>query len=87
MFRTLVKTDTLAVEEPLEIRADATPISVTMRTPGHDLDLALGFLVTEGIVAKLINASRRSKARIGGNPKAYRTPSMRCRPTDPVAAT
>ena len=50
--QTVTRPDTLAVEEPLEIRADATPISVTMRTPGHDLDLALGFLVTEGIVAK-----------------------------------
>ena len=44
--------DTLAVEEPLEIRVDGRPMSVTMRTPGHDLDLALGFLLTEGIVTK-----------------------------------
>ena len=50
--------DLLAVEEPLEIRLgydDATgrtvrPISVTMRTPGHDVELALGFLFTEGII-------------------------------------
>ena len=42
--------DTLAVEEPLEVRVDGKPVSVTMRTPGHDLDLALGFLVTEGLV-------------------------------------
>jgi FdhD protein len=42
--------DTLAVEEPLEIRIDGNPVSVTMRTPGHDLDLAVGFLVTEGLV-------------------------------------
>jgi FdhD protein len=44
--------DTLAVEEPLEIRVDGQATSVTMRTPGHDLDLALGFLLTEGVVAK-----------------------------------
>ena len=50
--RALTRPDTLAVEEPLEIRVDGTPVSVTMRTPGHDLDLALGFLVTEAIVAK-----------------------------------
>lgn len=43
--------DYLAVEEPLEIRLGDTPISVTMRTPGHDLELAAGFLFTEGIIA------------------------------------
>jgi FdhD protein len=42
--------DHLAVEEPLEIRVDGTALSVTMRTPGHDLDLALGFLLTEGVI-------------------------------------
>ncbi|WP_198950025.1 formate dehydrogenase accessory sulfurtransferase FdhD, partial [Kineosporia sp. A_224] len=46
--------DTLAVEEPLEIRLGTTgepaPFTVTMRTPGHDLELALGFLVAEGVV-------------------------------------
>ena len=43
--------DYLAVEEPLEIRIGNTPISVTMRTPGNDLELAAGFLFTEGIIA------------------------------------
>ena len=42
------RTDTLAVEEPLEIRVDGRAVSVTMRTPGDDLELALGFLTTEG---------------------------------------
>ena len=42
--------DSLAVEEPLEIRIDDKPVTVTMRTPGHDLDLAAGFLFTEGII-------------------------------------
>jgi FdhD protein len=50
--RATERPDTLAVEEPLEIRVDAAAVAVTMRTPGHDLDLALGFLVTEGLVAK-----------------------------------
>jgi FdhD protein len=42
--------DAVAVEEPLEIRIDGTALAVTMRTPGHDIDLALGFLLTEGII-------------------------------------
>jgi FdhD protein len=41
--------DSVAVEEPLEIRVNGTPVAVTMRTPGHDEELALGFLVSEGI--------------------------------------
>jgi len=48
--RWAVRPDTLAVEEPLEIRLDGVPFTVTMRTPGHDLDLALGFLVAEGVL-------------------------------------
>jgi len=44
--------DTLATEEPLEIQLDGEPFTTTMRTPGHDLDLALGFLVGEGVVAR-----------------------------------
>jgi len=58
------RADTLAVEEPLEIRLGAQslsgpgslsgtePFSVTMRTPGHDVELALGFLVSEGVITK-----------------------------------
>lgn len=42
--------DALAAEEPLEIRINAMPLTVTMRTPGHDLELAAGFLLTEGII-------------------------------------
>ncbi|MBA2390282.1 MAG: formate dehydrogenase accessory sulfurtransferase FdhD [Geodermatophilaceae bacterium] len=43
--------DTVAAEEPLEIRLGGTPLSVTMRTPGDDFDLVHGFLATEGVVA------------------------------------
>lgn len=43
-------TDELAVEEPLEIQIDTRPVAVTMRTPGHDDELALGFLVAEGLL-------------------------------------
>jgi FdhD protein len=42
--------DVLAVEEPLEIRVAEKPISVTMRTPGDDFDLAAGFLFTEALI-------------------------------------
>lgn len=43
--------DSLAAEEPLEIRVAGRPLTVTMRTPGNDFDLARGFLVSEGVVA------------------------------------
>jgi FdhD protein len=46
------KDDYLAAEEPLEIRIGRNPLSVTMRTPGHDLELAAGFLFTEGLVER-----------------------------------
>lgn len=42
--------DLLAVEEPLEIRVNGRPVSITMRTPGHDFELAAGFLFSEGII-------------------------------------
>jgi FdhD protein len=44
------QTDDLAAEEPLEIQIDTRPVSVTMRTPGHDEELAAGFLLTEGLI-------------------------------------
>jgi FdhD protein len=44
--------DSLAAEEPLEIRVAGTSFAVTMRTPGDDFDLVAGFLVSEGIVAR-----------------------------------
>jgi FdhD protein len=43
--------DAVAVEEPLEIRVDGETVAVTMRTPGADGDLALGFLLAEGMIA------------------------------------
>jgi FdhD protein len=42
--------DVVAIEEPLEIRVDGTALAVTMRTPGHDEELALGFLHGEGLI-------------------------------------
>jgi FdhD protein len=42
--------DSLAVEEPMELRVDGRALAVTMRTPGHDVELAHGFLLTEGVI-------------------------------------
>jgi FdhD protein len=44
--------DVLAVEEPLEIRVAGSALSITMRTPGNDFDLAAGFLVSEGVISR-----------------------------------
>src|ERR1700712_5430779 len=44
--------DHVAVEEPLEIRIGGSPVAVTMRTPGHDEELALGFCLSEGLRPK-----------------------------------
>ena len=44
------ESDLVAIEEPLEIRVDGEPLAVTMRTPGHDEELALGFLFGEGLL-------------------------------------
>ncbi|MGA2453088.1 MAG: formate dehydrogenase accessory sulfurtransferase FdhD [Solirubrobacteraceae bacterium] len=46
------ESDLVAVEEPLEIRVDGEPVAVTMRTPGHDEELALGFLHGEGLLER-----------------------------------
>jgi FdhD protein len=51
------RADELSVEEPLEIRVDGETLAVTMRTPGHDAELAAGFLLAEGLV--------RSRAELG----------------------
>ena len=44
------RTDTVAVEEPLEIRVGDEPLTTTMRTPGDDFDLAIGHLLTEAML-------------------------------------
>jgi FdhD protein len=53
MYKTFVHdgvSDAVAIEEPLEIRVDGSALAVTMRTPGHDEELALGFLYGEGLI-------------------------------------
>ena len=46
----VTRPEALAVEEPLEIRVNGTAVTVTMRTPGSDFELAQGFLLTEGVI-------------------------------------
>ena len=52
--------DDLTIEEPLEIRVGGKPIAITMRTPGHDEELAAGFLFSEGIVRERDQIARVS---------------------------
>lgn len=49
--------DSLAAEEPLELRVNGAALSVTMRTPGHDVELAHGFLLTEGVLGAAADVS------------------------------
>jgi FdhD protein len=49
------RADLLAVEEPLEIRIGGKPVTVTMRTPGDDIDLAAGFLFGEGLLTPAVD--------------------------------
>src|SRR5262245_42217471 len=59
--------DDLTIEEPLEIRIGRKPIATTMRTPGHDDELAAGFLLSEGIVRardQIVNISAGDDNRV-----------------------
>jgi FdhD protein len=72
--------DEVAVEEPLEIRVDGEPLAVTMRTPGHDEELAVGFLFTEGLIE-----GRRHVDSVARCPQDDGTPSpniLNVQPTD-----
>ena len=50
-LRTTRRPDTVTAEEPLEVRVAGRALAVTMRTPGDDFDLSIGFLLTEGLIA------------------------------------
>jgi FdhD protein len=59
--------DYLVAEEPLEIRVNGAPLTVTMRTPGHDLELAAGFLFTEGLIRSREQIARIENSDAGRN--------------------
>src|SRR6266571_1845815 len=62
--------DELTIEEPLEIRVGRKPIATTMRTPGHDEELAAGFLLSEGIVRDRDQIAREDIGRHNAVDKA-----------------
>lgn len=57
--------DAVAVEEPLEIRVRGRSVAVTMRTPGHDEELAAGFLLTEGVIGSAADISEIAHCQSG----------------------
>jgi FdhD protein len=86
----LVKPDRLATEEPMEIRAagpgqEPMPVAVTMRTPGHDFELAAGFLITEGLVADAAQLASVRYCELGpGQQQQFNVVTVRLRqPWDP----
>jgi len=67
----LRREDVLAVEEPLEVRLGGSAYVVTMRTPGHDLQLALGYLVSEGVVTRHEHVAGAILCASDGAPNTY----------------
>lgn len=61
-------TDDVVVEEPLEIRVSGETLAVTMRTPGHDRELVLGFLWAEGVIASLDDVASIAPCGRTGDP-------------------
>ena len=78
-FMTAETGDDLAIEEPLEIRIDTQPLVVTMRTPGHDEELAAGFLVTEGLIrlrSELRGIRKNPRNRSGNSLDIFLAPEI-----------
>jgi FdhD protein len=74
--------DTLVAEEPLEIRLNGKPLAITMRTPGDDFALAVGFLVSEGVLATasdLLNIVYCAGATVDGS-NTYNVVDVRTSP-------
>ena len=84
----VARPETLAVEEPLEIRLNGSALTVTMRTPGSDFELAQGFLLTEGVIVRredVISVQYcRGADSLGAN--TYNVVDVRLRPAVPAPA-
>jgi FdhD protein len=78
--------DALAAEEPMEIRVNGRPLTVTMRTPGDDFDLAVGFLVSEGVVHAVdhVAAARYCAGATDGGINSYNVVDVQLDPAVPV---
>src|SRR6476660_7376426 len=81
--------DRLATEEPMEIRveeprAEQRNVSITMRTPGHDFDLAAGFLFTEGIIRAAEDVEAIDYAHDALPERHYNTVLVSLRPSVPL---
>ena len=74
--------DALAREEPLEIRVRGQSVAVTMRTPGHDAELAAGFLLTEGLISRrediveIAHCQQGEAAQLGNTLNVFLAPSV-----------
>jgi FdhD protein len=62
--------DRVAAEEPLEIQVGGEPVAVVMRTPGHDRELALGFLITEAVIGGLADLAAIRHETVSKDPEA-----------------
>ncbi len=88
----VTRPDSLAAEEPLEIRVGLPgtrrpPLAVTMRTPGDDLDLALGFLLTEGVIRDADDVRTAQLCAGDQTPNTYNVVDVQLTPGVPAPVT
>lgn len=76
--------DVLAVEEPLELRIGGEPFVVTMRTPGHDVELAMGLLFSEGIISRAEDVQEAMHCASDGALNTYNVLSLTLRVPAPA---
>src|SRR5512132_3940879 len=76
--------DRVAVEEPLELRVAGRPVGVTMRTPGNDFELAIGYCISERLVARPDDVEAVRFCAPEGQPQEYNVLTVDLRPGVPV---